>query len=146
MVRKALALLFIIIIVAPSCLAYQNVTQQQTKELLGQDIVVIDCRPCKCNYDKGHIEGSIWSVNPTYFYSESRDIMVYGEGSDEFCMDLSNNTDVNVYNLHDYMGLFDYSRSNISTTDSMIFFGLLSASVVAFFIVFYWQIKKKGND
>lgn len=141
-VRKTLVFLFIFMIIAPSCLAYQNITQQEAKNLLKEDIIVIDCRPCKCNYDKGHIEGAIWSVNPVPFYNSEKDIMVYGDDSDEFCENLSSNTDVAIYNLYDYTTLFDYSRSAKLSNFNIIIFGI-GIVLVLCVISLYITIKNK---
>lgn len=142
MVRKTLIFIFIIMMIVPNCLAYQNITQQEAKNLLKEDIVVIDCRPCKCNYDKGHIEGAIWSVNPVPFYNSEKDIVVYGDDSNEFCENLSSNTNIAIYNLYDYTVLFDYSRSPESSNFNIIILGIGIVFVLCV-ILLYIAIKNK---
>ena len=57
-------------------------------------LTIVDIRPCECNYEKGHLPGSIWNINPTSFYNTTDDLIIYdqeGEISIGFCEKLVNN-------------------------------------------------------
>jgi rhodanese-related sulfurtransferase len=67
-----------------------------------EDMLIIDIRTCKCNYNKGHIPGAVWNTNPVSFYNETRDILIYdnfGEDSKEFCESLIDNVYGKIYQL-----------------------------------------------
>lgn len=54
--------------------------------------IIVDCRTCKCNYNKGHLPNATWTINPEDFYNTTRNLLVYdnnGENSIKFCQNLT---------------------------------------------------------
>ena len=84
---------------------YTSITPDEANNLInnGEQLVIIaDIRGCKCNYEQGHIPGSIWRINPKSFYNTANDILVYcndGNKSKTFCQELTSHAYGNIYHL-----------------------------------------------
>jgi rhodanese-related sulfurtransferase len=60
-----------------------------------ENLLVIDVRTCKCNYNKGHLPNATWTNNPMGYYNTTNDLLIYENNetlSIEFCEQLTNHT------------------------------------------------------
>ena len=58
-----------------------------------KNLVIVDIRHCKCNYNTNHLPGAIWDINPESFYNTTDDLLVYDNNGTEsiyFCKKLAN--------------------------------------------------------
>ena len=85
---------------------FTTVTPQDAYELVynnSHPLTIIDARSCDCAYNKGHISGAIWEINPTPFYNSTIDLLIYCEdgieSSLDFCEKLVGHTYVSIYHL-----------------------------------------------
>ena len=65
-------------------------------------LIIVDIRSCKCNYNSGHLPNSTWNVNPLSFYNLTEDLLVYSKNnvdSIEFIEKLLNKTYGDLYYL-----------------------------------------------
>jgi rhodanese-related sulfurtransferase len=76
---------------------YSGITPQSAYDLTlkDKDLLVIDVRTCKCNYNKGHLPNATWVNNPLGYYNTTSDLLIYENNetlSIEFCEQLINHT------------------------------------------------------
>jgi rhodanese-related sulfurtransferase len=98
---------------------YTNVSVAEAVALINSSgaLTIVDCRGCKCNYEKGHLPNAIWENTPHQFYNMTGDLLVYsqeGNGSAEFCEQLVNHTYGALYNLAG--GYTAWKREGLPTT------------------------------
>jgi hypothetical protein len=75
---------------------YSGISPSNAYDLINttKNLTIIDMRNCRCNYEKNHLHGAIWDINPSSFYNTSNDLLVYdinGTQSIDFCKRLVNN-------------------------------------------------------
>jgi hypothetical protein len=54
-------------------------------------LTIVDIRSCRCNYEKNHLNGAIWNINPKSFFNTTDDLLIYdnnGSLSVNFCEEL----------------------------------------------------------
>lgn len=84
---------------------YSSISLQDAVGLVNSSdnsTIIVDCRTCKCNYNKGHLPNATWTINPEDFYNTTRDLLVYdnhGEKSTQFCQNLTGNVYGAIYYL-----------------------------------------------
>jgi rhodanese-related sulfurtransferase len=76
---------------------YRNIHPQDALELINntpKNLTIVDIRSCECSWDKNHLPGAIWNINPSSFYKTKNDLLIYdedGSGSIVFSEKLVNN-------------------------------------------------------
>ena len=84
---------------------YSSISLQDAVGLVNSSdnsTIIVDCRTCKCNYNKGHLPNATWTINPEDFYNTTRDLLVYdnhGEKSTQFCQNLTGHVYGAIYYL-----------------------------------------------
>jgi len=83
---------------------YSGISPRNVSNLINasEDIIIIDVRECKCNYNKGHLIDAVWDINPQNYYNTTSDLLVYDNWQDiciDFCEKLVNNTYGSIYYL-----------------------------------------------
>lgn len=83
---------------------FTNISVDNAQELINNslNLTIVDCRGCKCSYNKEQIPNAIWDKVPEHFYNTTNDLLIYcqcGETSVEFCEKLVNHTYGAIYNL-----------------------------------------------
>jgi rhodanese-related sulfurtransferase len=90
---------------------YTNISAQAAYDLIKtktNNLIIIDVRSCKCNYDKEHIGDlplfeSIHNTSWYSYYNKTDDLLVYdtygNQESIEFCENLVNHTYGEIFNL-----------------------------------------------
>ena len=83
---------------------YTGISPENASNLINSsdNIIIVDVRSCKCNYDKGHLPDATWNIDPLSFFNETRDLLIYDnnlESCIDFCNALVNNTYVAIYYL-----------------------------------------------
>ncbi len=78
-------------------LTYSGISLQTAYDLTAnnENLLVIDVRTCKCNYNKGHLPNATWTTNPLVYYNSTNDLLIYENNetlSIEFCEELVNHT------------------------------------------------------
>ena len=74
---------------------YSSISPQDAVGLVNSSYnstIIVDCRTCKCNNNKGHLPNATWNINPEDFYNTTKDLLVYdnhGEKSTQFCQNLT---------------------------------------------------------
>ena len=76
---------------------YSGITPETAYDLTvnDKDLLVIDVRTCKCNYNSGHLPNATWANNPLGYYNTTSDLLIYENNetlSIEFCEQLINHT------------------------------------------------------
>ena len=77
--------------------SYSGITPRIASDLMNtsDNLVIVDVRECKCNYNKGHLIDATWEINPSNFFNTTSDLLIYDNWEDiciEFCEKLVNNT------------------------------------------------------
>jgi len=147
MVGKTLVIGLIIILFASGGLCSTIVTLEDAEELIdtNENLVIIDCRSCKCDYDKSHIPNAIWMYYPNGLYNTTYDCLVYGEPrSENFTRMLSENTTSNVYHLKNYQSLLVGGSENPDEEKNpiLLFFGVTCFATA---VVLYLYDRRKGK-
>lgn len=65
-------------------------------------VLIVDCRTCKCNYNKNHLYNATWTINSEDFYNTTNDLLVYDNNEEkitEFCEELVGHTWGEIYYL-----------------------------------------------
>ena len=84
---------------------YSSISPQDVVGLVNSSdnsTIIVDCRTCKCNYNKGHLPNATWTINPEDFYNTTKDLLVYdnhGEKSTQFCQNLTGHVYGAIYYL-----------------------------------------------
>ena len=52
---------------------YSGISPNNAYDLINttKNLVIIDMRSCKCNYEKNRLPGAIWDINPRSFYNST---------------------------------------------------------------------------
>ena len=84
---------------------YSSISPQDALGLVNSSdnsTIIVDCRTCKCNYNKGHLPSATWTINPEDFYNTTKDLLIYdnhGEKSSQFCQNLTGHVYGAIYYL-----------------------------------------------
>jgi rhodanese-related sulfurtransferase len=60
-----------------------------------KNLIILDVRTCKCNYNKGHLPNATWTTNPLLYYNTTNDLLIYENNENlsiEFCEQLVNHS------------------------------------------------------
>ena len=78
--------------------AYTTVTKAEALKIYQRtDFTVVDANECKCTYNAGNLPRSIWCNNPSILYNKSGVFLIYGDNAINFCEDLVEHVDGNIY-------------------------------------------------
>jgi len=83
---------------------YIDITAEHAKKMIEEDIniIVVDTRGCRCNWEEGHIPTAVWQTFAPYFENTAHDLLIYcqnGSESIEYCNLLVGHTFGNIYHL-----------------------------------------------
>ena len=100
---------------------YSNLTPQQAYNLVynnSEALIIVDMRNCDCSYNKGHISGAIWQINPETFYNSVMDILVYGEDDQSliYCQKLVGHVYGAIYHLDGGIEAWESAGYHITKT------------------------------
>jgi rhodanese-related sulfurtransferase len=97
---------------------YAGISPRNASNLINtsDNIIIVDIRECKCNYNKGHLIDAVWDINPLNFYNSTSDLLIYDNFEDiciDFCEILVNNTYGDIYYLQG--GITAWQRAGYPT-------------------------------
>jgi len=84
---------------------YSGISPENASKLIESNehfLTIIDCRNCKCNFNKDHLFNATWDIDPMSFNDTKNDLLVYDnneEKSLEFCEQLVGHTWGAIYYL-----------------------------------------------
>jgi len=81
---------------------YEEITPMQMENMYVKDnFLVIDCTEPKTVYREAHLPNAVWSPNPSLFFGQKNDIVVYNSNNEDtaisFCENLSGNVHGKIY-------------------------------------------------
>jgi len=79
---------------------YYGISSEQLKQMIDnkESIIIIDTRPCPCNYNSGHIPTSKHCTNPEVYYNYTIKILAYDQDGNHESIDICEKLIGNTYN------------------------------------------------